>query len=92
MKQLSLFEIQSEEYEQEIKQEQPIEENEFNVCPKCKVKPIVGKSKLHRTIDGNRVRTNIAQCPKCNYMVADLYNLVEHWNNCNRYRVRDGRL
>lgn len=87
-KQLSLFETQLESYIEETRQD----EQDFNVCPKCKVKPIVGKSKLHRTIDGNRVRTNIAQCPKCNYMVADLYNIVEHWNNCNRYRVRDGRL
>lgn len=87
-KQLSLFETQLETYIEEIKQE----EQDFNVCPKCNVKPIVGMSKLYPTIDGNRTRKHIAQCPKCNYTVADLYNIVEHWNNCNRYRVRDGRL
>lgn len=87
-KQLSLFETQLETYIEEIKQD----EQDFNVCPKCNVKPIVGKSKLYPTIDGNRTRKHIAQCPICNYTVADLYNIVEHWNNCNKYRVRDGRI
>lgn len=87
-KQLSLFETQLETYIEETRQD----EQDFNVCPKCNVKPIIGKSNLHLTIDGYRTRKHIAQCPICKYTVADLYSIVEHWNNCNRYRVRDGML
>lgn len=92
--QLDLFSIAYEEYKEEIaepKKEQ-IDYRLFVGCPKCHVKPIVYKSKPQKTIDGWEARKDVASCPICGYTVADYYDIIEHWNNCNRYRVRDGKI
>jgi len=98
MKQLSLFEIDAEEFREELNEtekaepKQEIDYKKFVVCPKCKVLPIVSRSKPCKTIDGWSARKYIAYCPVCGYEVADYYDIYEHWNKCNYYRVRDGKV
>lgn len=96
MEQLDLFSNAYEEYKEEISVEQKeenakIDYQQFNVCPKCKVLPISYKVSV-RTVDcGNQIK-DVARCPVCGYMVADYYNIYDHWNKCNEYRVRDGKI
>lgn len=93
--QLDLFTNAYEEYKDEIshteEKTEEVDYRQFNVCPKCKVLPITYKVKA-RTIDSGDQFKDVARCPICGYMVADYYDIYEHWNKCNEYRVRDGKI
>lgn len=100
--QLDLFHIASEENKKEQEaQRQEVKDDIwsllskgefnyklFNVCPKCRTKPVA------RRVD-SKTRDGIhffVTCPICGYSVATHYDPYEHWNTCNYYRERDGRV
>lgn len=93
MKQTSLFDFALEEYEKEIQEEKPKEEptdyRQYNVCPKCKVYPV--ERFIKETKGGVSPHWYIV-CPICGYSCSTHYDRFEHWNTCNYYRVRDGKI
>lgn len=95
MEQISLFDVQFEEYKEKLEKEAPKVEDpfytKFNPCPKCNVYPIERKTQI-KTIDGDFDNGTYMKCPVCGYSCHTIYNKYEHWNRCNMYRVRDGKL
>lgn len=103
--QLDLFHIyfEEEQKKQEEKRRQELETKKdhsapkngeidyslFDDCPKCHVKPVTSKYKSATIDTGMQIHIAII-CPICGYSCATLYDPYEHWNICNRYRVRDG--
>lgn len=85
-KQLSLFEA---EYEQKIEIALIEEDKQFINCPKCDVQPV---AKFAYKPQPGVSKHWFIECPVCKYSCATFYNRFEHWNTCNKYRVRDGRL
>lgn len=87
--QINLWETGYETYKEPEKKVEKTRETEFLPCAFCGVMPKswINPKKM-KTLDGWD-RATVAECPKCHYMCSTFYNIVEHWNDLQRHRLKE---